>query len=95
MSKFSKKGAEDAKDARGMRKVPTRQYGSKDSRLPEVVPIIGLGCSSFSNFFWSPDELAETSDWSPESLDKAHPRVQEWIKTIRYAVECGIFLLGK
>lgn len=32
--------------------------------------------------------------WSPNTLQKSHPRVQEWIQTIRYAVlEAGINLL--
>ena len=38
-------------------KVPQRPYGgtlvkNKNCRLPATVPIIGLGCSSFSTFFW-------------------------------------------
>ena len=39
-------------------KVPQRPYGgtlvknTKNNRLPTTVPIIGLGCSSFSTFFW-------------------------------------------
>ena len=39
------------------RKVPQRPYGgtlvkTNNNRLPTTVPIIGLGCSSFSTFFW-------------------------------------------
>ncbi|CAB9503611.1 L-galactose dehydrogenase [Seminavis robusta] len=82
--------------------VPRRPYGSKfkNSRLPSDLPIIGLGCSSFSTFFWTEQEQKEmmisssSSDWTPEGMDRSHPQVQEWIATIRYAVEeCGITLL--
>jgi len=83
--------------------VPTRPHGAifdinDNNRLPQQVPIIGLGCSSFSTFFWASDELAKeqssNSNWTADQLDKHHPRVQEWISTIRYAMEeCGITLL--
>ncbi|VEU35524.1 unnamed protein product [Pseudo-nitzschia multistriata] len=69
--------------------------------LPSKVPIIGLGCSSFSSFFWTNEELAaETNDGqtktaiTAEALTRDHPKVQEWIETIRYAIlDCGISLL--
>jgi aryl-alcohol dehydrogenase-like predicted oxidoreductase len=61
---------------------------------------VGLGCSSFSTFFWSDKEMqdclgkSEINNWTPDSLDKSHPRVQEWIQTILYAVtKVGITLL--
>jgi L-galactose dehydrogenase len=71
------------------------------------VSVVGLGCSSFSTFFWTEKELQEdastfTSSGSVTasvsgttgSLHKNHPRVQEWIQTILYAVnDAGITLL--
>jgi aryl-alcohol dehydrogenase-like predicted oxidoreductase len=82
-------------------------------RLPATVPIVGLGCSSFSTFFWTAaeqDELMNNQDhlrcdnnnsnsnsssgWTVDTLQRHHPKVQEWIDTIRYAIlECGITLL--
>ena len=74
-------------------------------RLPSKVPIVGLGCSSFSTFFMTKDELNETksdndgdsnitAEITADMLTKDHPKVKEWIKTIRYAIEkCGITLL--
>ena len=88
--------------------IPQRPLQYSD-RLPPSVSIVGLGCSSFSTFFWSRDEeeeaQAQTSQvvtpastpsnlFTPETLSKTHPRVQEWIETIRYAIlEAGITLL--
>lgn len=72
------------------------------SVLPAKVPIVGLGCSSFSDFFFTKDELeGETQDNSTgttaikvDTLTQDHPKVKEWIETIRYAVQqCGISLL--
>jgi L-galactose dehydrogenase len=89
--------------------VPRRPYGRaiKNSRLPKDVPILGLGCSSFSTFFWTRAEQeallmtsgsASTStpnqQWTADGIDKNHPKVREWIETILYAVrDCGITLL--
>jgi len=72
--------------------VPARPLGKSNGRLPATVPIIGLGCSSFSHFFWTEKEAA---NWKPENISKDDPRVQEWIRTIQYAIQEGIFLLGK
>jgi L-galactose dehydrogenase len=75
--------------------VPRRPFG-KTPRLPPTTPIIGLGCSSFSTFFWKADTAQDlaSATWTPESLDEHHPIVQEWIQTIHFAVaECGITLL--
>ncbi|GAX20920.1 D-threo-aldose 1-dehydrogenase [Fistulifera solaris] len=70
--------------------------GSK--RFPVAVSIVGLGCSSFSTFFWSPEELQQslsdsTKSWSVNDLDRNHPRVQEWIRTIHFALKQGITYL--
>ena len=76
--------------------VPHRNLEYGQSTLPSSVPIIGLGCSSFSTFFWSKKEhLKECfSKWTPEHLDRHHPKVQEWIQTIHYAIkECDITLM--
>jgi len=77
--------------------------------LPSEVPIIGLGCSSFSTFFFTKEELQgespnNTNDGDDKSnivasitadtLTRDHPKVQEWIDTIRFAIQnCGISLL--
>ncbi|KAL3942109.1 MAG: hypothetical protein SGBAC_003646 [Bacillariaceae sp.] len=77
-----------------MEPVPRRPYGStlpngKNERLAKEVPIVGLGCSSFSHFF-----DAESSSISLDTLDKTNPIVQGWIQTIHFAiVEAGINLL--
>lgn len=77
--------------------VPRRVLPLENPNLPKDAPIIGLGCSSFSHFFWSEDELAMAggvTQWTPETIDRHHPHVQEWIRTIHYAIqECGISLL--
>ena len=61
---------------------------------------VGLGCSSFSTFFFTKDELAAESNndaaasITVDALTRDHPKVREWIETIRYAIEdCGISLL--
>lgn len=70
--------------------MPTRSLEGS-TRLPENVSIVGLGCSSFSTFFWSPDELQSlsnnTTSWSANDIDRNHPRVQEWIRTILFALK--------
>ena len=75
--------------------VPRRVLSVENANLPKDVPIVGLGCSSFSTFFWSKDEESSIGgSWTPETIDRTHPKVQEWIGTIHYAVEeCGITLL--
>lgn len=57
--------------------IPTRPF------LDSNVSIVGLGCSSFSSFFWSETEREQLS----HKLTREHPRVEEWIRVIRYAVE--------
>ena len=79
-------------------RIPKRPFGSiyDNSNLRSSVSIVGLGCSSFSTFFWSDDDWDGVSPekWSVESLEKSHCRVQEWIRAIEYAVlEAGITLL--
>ena len=77
-----------------IQKVPRRPFGSGNPKLPTNVPIVGLGCSSFSSFFWTPEEQQLQGPLTVETITKDHPRVQEWIQTIHFAVlECGITLL--
>lgn len=69
--------------------IPKRPFGQicNNTKLPETVSIVGLGCSSFSSFFFTDEELGDGADsWSVQSLKRTHPRVQEWIRTIEYAV---------
>lgn len=79
--------------------VPRRplSIAAENPNLPQDYPIIGLGCSSFSHFFWSAEELNKAggpNKWKPDSIDRCHSHVQSWIKTIHYAVDnCGITLL--
>lgn len=80
--------------------IPTRPFGTRvnKKRLSPFVSIVGLGCSSFSTFFWTDEDWKElssdTAHWNSESLNKDHPRVQEWIRTIIYAIKtAGITLL--
>jgi L-galactose dehydrogenase len=77
--------------------VPRRVLPVENSNLPKDAPIIGLGCSSFSHFYWSLEELAQAggaSQWTPGTMDRSHSHVQEWIRTIHYAIQdCGITLL--
>lgn len=79
--------------------IPQRPFGSGqvNARLPSTsVSIIGLGGSSFSTFFWTSQDWENIAQdqWTVQSLDRSHPRVREWIRTIQYAVqEAGIMLL--
>ena len=77
--------------------VPRRVLALENPNLPKDAPIIGLGCSSFSHFFWSEDELAKAggvTHWTPETVDRHHSHVKEWIRTIHFAIqECGITLV--
>mmetsp|Transcript_9229 Transcript_9229/g.13139 ORF Transcript_9229/g.13139 Transcript_9229/m.13139 type:complete len:403 (-) Transcript_9229:4589-5797(-) len=79
-------------------KVPRRALGQVhgNEKLASTSPIVGLGCSSFSNFFFTDEEKAAEGDktWGPETVDLQHPRVKEWIAAIRCGVvEFGINLL--
>ena len=93
-------------------KVPRRNYGahsdfitqkmgssSSSSRLPNDVPIIGLGCSSFSNFFSHDDDVIEENDCRVKEevielpLNPKNNMIREWINTVREAIRCGINLL--
>ena len=65
-------------------------------RLPSDVPIVGLGCSSFSTFFFTAEEVEVigTNSFDPDSLRESNPKVREWTNTIKYAVvDCGVNLL--
>jgi Predicted oxidoreductases (related to aryl-alcohol dehydrogenases) len=79
--------------------IPRRPFGSAvgNPNLPNDVPIIGLGCSSFANNFVENEadidiELTMTQD-TAGCLSPNHPKVQEWISTIKHAVNKGINLL--
>jgi aryl-alcohol dehydrogenase-like predicted oxidoreductase len=77
-------------------KVPRRNLEYGHLGLDASVPIIGLGCSSFSTFFWSKQERVKRvhHKWTPEDMDRNHAVVQEWIQTILFAIqECDITLL--
>ena len=64
--------------------VPRHVSSVEHANLPKDLPIVGLGCSSFSAFLWSKDEEASMGgSWTP----RTHPKVQEWIGTIHYDVE--------
>ena len=76
--------------------MPHRPFGIKYNKpnLPPTVPIIGLGCSSFSNFFNEDDDPSSSSPMTPKQLRPTDARVKQWIDTIQYAiVDCGITLL--
>ena len=93
--------------------VPRRPYGSllSNHKLPSDLPIVGLGCSSFSTFFWTSEEeeqqeqqcqqqqqqqdnVIDGTRLTVDNMTPNHPRVQEWMETIRYAIlECGIDFL--
>jgi len=76
--------------------VPRRPFGNRlsNSNLPSDLPIVGLGCSSFSTFFWTSQEHAAHGALTVDNITADHPIVQEWMETIRYAVvDCGIDLL--
>jgi L-galactose dehydrogenase len=74
--------------------VPRRVLRASNKNLPSSVPIVGLGCSSFSAFFLSPQEYADLGGaLAPETIDPLHPKVQEWIDTIHFAIQSGITLL--
>jgi len=80
-----------------LEKVPRRKFALREegnSRLPKSVPIIGIGGSAFSTFFLPTDEgklSSSTVDLSFQQLTvdnvhKNHPKVQEWISIIKYAI---------
>jgi aryl-alcohol dehydrogenase-like predicted oxidoreductase len=79
-------------------------YGNP--RLPKTVSVVGLGCSSFSQLF-SPRVGDDDGDgdgngdgdgdelplMTVETLQRTDPRVREWIRTVRAAIEAGITVL--
>ena len=87
--------------------IPRRKYGVDNDllkqrgspRLPRDVPIIGLGCSSFSNLFSNDVDDDHDKDVSLHvdvvelPLDPKHARVREWINTVREAIGCGVNLI--
>ena len=73
---------------------PVRVLRGCNENLPRSVPIIGLGCSSFSTFFLSPEECIDLGGaFAPEEIDPMHPKVKEWIDTIHFAIASGITLM--
>lgn len=78
--------------------VPKRRFRHRHTQQHESVSMVGIGCSSFSPFFWTTEERhtlgGKTNCWTPETLKRSHPQVQEWIAAIHYAIgEAGITLL--
>jgi len=81
------------------------EIASSITASPSKVSIVSLGCSGFSTFFWTENELQQqqqqqqvlfrtTSVNDTITIPRDHPKVREWIDTILYAVrECGINLL--
>ena len=84
-----------------LKKAPHRSYGNGDStspcscvnpNLPKTLPIVGLGCSSFSTAFFHDPEKVDPPLTNPPS--RKHPLVMKWIETIHHAIlNCGITLL--
>ena len=79
--------------------IPRRPFGSalNNPNLPATVPILSLGCSSFSTFFWTKDEVelssaSSSSSWTCDQLDRNHEIVREWIATIHYCTDHGMTL---
>jgi L-galactose dehydrogenase len=82
-------------------KAPHRSYGNGDPNspcscanpnLPATLPILGLGCSSFSTAFFHDPEKIDPPLTNPPS--RKHPLVRKWIETIHHAIlNCGITLL--
>eukprot|EP00573_Skeletonema_grethae_P004942 CAMPEP_0201712010 /NCGR_PEP_ID=MMETSP0578-20130828/59428_1 /ASSEMBLY_ACC=CAM_ASM_000663 /TAXON_ID=267565 /ORGANISM="Skeletonema grethea, Strain CCMP 1804" /LENGTH=415 /DNA_ID=CAMNT_0048201067 /DNA_START=271 /DNA_END=1518 /DNA_ORIENTATION=+ len=72
-------------------KVPHLRYSDKNINLPKQLPLVGLGCSSFSSFFSSEESNDELTI---DTVSREHPAVIGWIETIRHAVlNRGINLL--
>lgn len=72
-------------------KVPQRSYSEKNANLPKQLPLVGLGCSSFSSFFSSEDS---DDEFTVETVSRELPVVIGWIQTIQHAVlNRGINLL--
>eukprot|EP00816_Leptocylindrus_hargravesii_P001241 CAMPEP_0196816292 /NCGR_PEP_ID=MMETSP1362-20130617/54529_1 /TAXON_ID=163516 /ORGANISM="Leptocylindrus danicus, Strain CCMP1856" /LENGTH=416 /DNA_ID=CAMNT_0042193553 /DNA_START=122 /DNA_END=1375 /DNA_ORIENTATION=+ len=67
---------------------PNSNAPSCAGKLASELPIVGLGCSSFSNFFFADGSKSITLP-----LDPTHPVIIEWMNTVREAIRCGINLL--
>ena len=71
--------------------IPQRSYSEQNANLPRHLPIVGLGCSSFSSFFSSEEGNDELT---VDTVSREHPAVIRWVDTIRHAVlHRGINLL--
>jgi len=91
---MTEESSEDTKEL--SHKVPYRNLDYGRCTLPSSVPIVGLGCSSFSTFFWSKRERLKGffTNMTADNMDRENGVVQEWIQTIHYAIqECNITLL--
>ena len=72
-------------------KVPKRSYSEQNTNLPKQLPLVGLGCSSFSSFFSSEEG---NNELTIDTVSREHPAVIRWVKTIQHAVlHRGINLL--
>ena len=72
-------------------KVPKRSYSEQNTNLPKQLPLVGLGCSSFSSFFSSEEG---NNELTIDTVSREHSAVIRWMKTIRHAVlHRGINLL--
>lgn len=68
---------------------PTSCSTSCINRLPETLSLVGLGCSSFSSFFFDDGKALTVG-----TLERTNPTVQSWIETIRFALlDVGITIL--
>jgi L-galactose dehydrogenase len=89
-----------------LKPIPRRPYfrsAKKKGYLRPDVSIVGLGCSSFSNFFDTSTPAAADREQEPAAggrsvtltnLRRDDPIVQGWIETIHYAIRvAGITLL--
>lgn len=81
------------------RTIPSRIFGKKTNNcnLPQSVPVIGIGCSSFANNFVvheaDIDNDLSVCQNTAHLLPANHPKVQEWIETLQLAIDSGIILI--
>jgi aryl-alcohol dehydrogenase-like predicted oxidoreductase len=76
--------------------IPLQVIGKDvNCKIPSTVSMVGLGCSSFSSFFWTNDERGDaTLDVDFLERNNNNTYVEEWIETIIYSIEqAGITLL--
>lgn len=79
--------------------IPERSFGIavNNKKLHPSLPIVGLGCSSFSSFFLegtaAEEEDLQFTQETAHNLSRNHPKVLEWVHVIHHAIENGIFIL--